>query len=170
MNLNSALLHANQRTLMWHAHTPMRCTPLRFLLDSPYRDRLSALLTLHLCVCVCVCTCVRVCTCVYVCVSVCFRLLLQAIGQFSCALYNIPWQCPIPSFVPSTCDCQCDKCNTVSHRDTCTACLADSECGFCQESPSQLSSCLEGSSSGPSGDGYECMKWNYGSASNCTGI
>ena len=90
--------------------------------------------------------------------------LYNRIKDYSCELYNIPWSCPLPSNVPTSCDATCSKCNTGAQHAECTECVADSNCGWCSEGPN----CLQGTASRP--DGYHCnsQDWSYGSKSACT--
>ena len=87
--------------------------------------------------------------------------LYDRIKGYSCELYDNPWSCPLPSDVPDSCKAQCSKCNTGSQHTECSECVADSNCGWCNEGPN----CLQGSSSGPYG--YQCSSkdWSYGSCS-----
>ena len=85
--------------------------------------------------------------------------LYDRIKGFSCELYNNPWSCPLPTDVPANCQATCSKCNTGSKRTDCSECVADADCGWCNEGPN----CLEGSQSGPYV--YVCKSgdWSYGS-------
>ena len=86
------------------------------------------------------------------------------IKGYSCLLYNNPWSCPLPSFVPKDCQATCSDCNSGSTHASCTACINNSDCGWCNEG----GNCLEGSASGP-GDYYRCemSDWSYGSQAHC---
>ncbi|XP_065197450.1 uncharacterized protein LOC135828946 [Sycon ciliatum] len=89
--------------------------------------------------------------------------LFKAISQFTCALYNNPWQCPIETVVPKECDCVCDTCNSAANRQSCSKCVASGDgCGFCQDGES----CLHGDQRGP--QDYTCSKWDFGTTTNCT--
>lgn len=90
--------------------------------------------------------------------------LYNRIQDYSCELYGNPWSCPLPSDVPPSCKAQCSKCNSGNKHTSCSACVADSSCGWCNEGPN----CLEGSDKGPY-DIYRCNShdWVYGSSSNC---
>lgn len=85
--------------------------------------------------------------------------LYDRIKGFSCELYDNPWSCPLPSDVPASCEAVCSKCNTGSKHTECSACVADGDCGWCNQGPN----CLEGSSNGPFD--YQCKSsdWSYGS-------
>ncbi len=83
------------------------------------------------------------------------------IQGYTCALYENPWNCPLPTYIPKGCEATCSQCNTGSKQSTCSSCTADSNCGWCSEGPN----CLEGSRSGPD-TVYKCQqaKWYYGSS------
>ena len=87
------------------------------------------------------------------------------IKGYTCALYENPWNCPVPSIVPSGCQATCSKCNTGNKQTSCSACIADSNCGWCSEGPN----CLEGSGSGPDSV-YRCGKTNWYYKSNCPNV
>ena len=82
------------------------------------------------------------------------------IKGYTCALYENPWNCPLPSYIPKDCQAECSRCNTGSKQTTCSTCVADSSCGWCSEGPN----CLEGTQRGPESV-YRCEKsnWFYGS-------
>ena len=86
--------------------------------------------------------------------------LYDRIKGFSCELYNNPWSCPLPSDVPTNCGAVCSKCNTGSKHTDCSDCVADADCGWCNEGPN----CLEGTSNGPLD--YQCKStdWSFGSS------
>lgn len=85
--------------------------------------------------------------------------LLNHVAQYSCLLYENPWTCPLPSYIPKECGAVCSKCNSGSQHTSCTSCVKDSSCGWCNEGPS----CLEGSKDGPDSE-YKCetSDWFYG--------
>ena len=85
--------------------------------------------------------------------------LYDRIKGFSCELYNNPWSCPLPQNVPASCDAECSKCNTGNKHTSCVQCVADGNCGWCNEGPN----CLEGAAGGPYD--YQCKPedWSYGS-------
>ena len=85
--------------------------------------------------------------------------LYERIKGYSCELYDNPWSCPLPSNVPENCKAVCSKCNTGSKHSYCSDCVADVNCGWCDEGPN----CLEGTVSGPSD--YRCKQsdWSFGS-------
>ena len=85
--------------------------------------------------------------------------LFNRIKGYSCELYNNPWSCPLPSDVPTSCGAVCSKCNTGTAHTECSECVADANCGWCNEGPN----CLEGSVKGPYD--YQCKSqdWSYGS-------
>lgn len=84
---------------------------------------------------------------------------LKYIANYGCELYGNPWECPIPSYVPKDCQCTCSQCNSGAKHSSCSSCVADSNCGWCNEGPT----CLEGDQSGPETD-YYCKRddWVYG--------
>lgn len=86
------------------------------------------------------------------------------IYDFTCNLYNNPWSCPLPKFVPKSCGCSCSDCNGGTNHTSCSHCTSFSNCGYCMYGPN----CLEGTSSGPSGY-YTCpsAQWKYGSKDEC---
>ena len=86
------------------------------------------------------------------------------IKGYSCELYENPWSCPIPSYVPKGCQATCSPCNTSAKHTSCKQCTADNRCGWCNEGPN----CLEGNSQGPD-DVYKCQSsdWSFGSQSHC---
>ena len=85
---------------------------------------------------------------------------LKYIANYGCELYGNPWECPVPSYVPKGCGCMCSQCNSGAKHTSCSACVADSDCGWCNEGPN----CLEGDQSGPYSI-YDCKKddWSYNS-------
>ena len=85
---------------------------------------------------------------------------IKYIGNYGCELYGNPWECPIPSYIPKDCGCSCSQCNSGAKHSSCSACVGDSDCGWCNEGPN----CLEGDHSGPYSD-YQCAQsdWTYGS-------
>ena len=82
-------------------------------------------------------------------------------GFYSCELYNNPWSCPLPQNVPVSCLAECSKCNTGNKHTSCVQCVADGNCGWCNEGPN----CLEGTADGPCNHMYQCKPedWSYGS-------
>lgn len=76
-----------------------------------------------------------------------------------CSLYSNPWTCPLPTYVTTSCSIDCSKCNTPDKHASCTACVADSQCGWCNEG----GNCLAGSLTGPSPYSYSCSNesWIY---------
>ena len=90
--------------------------------------------------------------------------LYNRIKDYSCELYSNPWSCPLPTNVPASCQAQCSQCNSGSKHNSCSSCVADSSCGWCNEGPN----CLEGSSIGPY-NAYRCypQDWTYGSSTSC---
>ena len=83
------------------------------------------------------------------------------IEGYTCALYENPWNCPLPDYIPKGCEATCSNCNTGSKQTSCSSCTADSSCGWCSQGPN----CLEGSRDGPD-TVYRCGKanWYYGSS------
>ena len=83
------------------------------------------------------------------------------IFDYTCNLYNNPWSCPLPTFVPNSCGCSCSDCNGKGNHTSCSHCTSYSNCGYCTYG----SNCLEGTDSGPSD--YTCPsaagQWIYGS-------
>ena len=87
------------------------------------------------------------------------------IKGYSCLMYNNPWDCPLPSFVPKECQATCSSCNSGSKHTSCVNCIADNDCGWCNEG----GNCLEGSSSEGPDNYYPCKTsdWIYGSTAHC---
>ena len=85
--------------------------------------------------------------------------LFEFMAHYSCLLYENPWSCPLPMYMPKECGAVCSKCNSGAQHTSCTACVKDSSCGWCSEGPN----CLEGSRDGPDPE-YKCEKsdWFYG--------
>ena len=77
-----------------------------------------------------------------------------------CLLGGNPWFCPLPKDVPASCDAECSKCNTGNKHTSCVQCVADGNCGWCNDGPN----CLEGTAGGPFYM-YQCKPedWSYGS-------
>ena len=102
--------------------------------------------------------------------SICYNLLncvdngletlFGRLANYGCFMYDNPWTCPLPSFVPSNCQASCSKCNTATNHNDCSTCVQDSSCGYCRSS--EASNCLEGSPSGPSGYYCSANDWTYG--------
>ena len=89
----------------------------------------------------------------------------KANEYFYCSLYDNPWSCPLPDYFNDIrCGATCSKCNSPDKHNSCTACVASSECGWCTEGPN----CLEGTIDGPSYI-YQCMpaNWIYGLEAEC---
>lgn len=87
--------------------------------------------------------------------------LYDRIKGYSCELYNNPWSCPLPSNVPANCRATCSQCNTGSKHTQCSDCVADRDCGWCDEGPN----CLQGTKSGPFDAYCKSQDWTYGSGS-----
>ena len=85
------------------------------------------------------------------------------IKDYSCAFYSNPWSCPVSSEVPKECQAECSQCNSGNKHDSCSSCIQDTDCGWCNEGPN----CLEGSQSGPESI-YKCLTsdWSYGGGSD----
>lgn len=81
------------------------------------------------------------------------------IKNYGCAFYSNPWSCPVSSEVPKECQAECSQCNSGDKHESCSSCVQDSECGWCNEGPN----CLEGSQDGPDTI-YPCSSsdWSYG--------
>ena len=88
------------------------------------------------------------------------------IKDYGCGFYSNPWSCPISSEVPKECQAECSQCNSGDKHESCSSCIADTDCGWCNEGPN----CLEGSQGGPENI-YKCAThdWSYGggSAQSC---
>ena len=86
---------------------------------------------------------------------------MKYIGNYGCELYSNPWECPVPSYIPKDCDCSCSQCNSGAKHSSCSSCVANSACGWCNEGPN----CLEGDHSGPYNI-YYCKNddWTYGNS------
>ena len=82
-----------------------------------------------------------------------------------CTLYNNPWTCPLPEYVHTSCNIECSKCNTPDKHASCTACVSDSQCGWCEEG----GNCLPGSRAGPKPYSYSCnnSSWIYEFQAQC---
>ncbi|XP_062521190.1 uncharacterized protein LOC134196129 [Corticium candelabrum] len=100
--------------------------------------------------------------------SLCYNLLSGPIPQnletffkfidhFTCNLYDNPWSCPLPSFVPKSCQCGCSECSSVADHTECSQCTAHSHCGYC----SYGSNCLAGIQSGSTGYFCPVGQWKY---------
>ncbi len=76
----------------------------------------------------------------------------------NCFMYGNPWTCPLPDYV-RICNMECSKCNTPDKHASCTACISDSQCGWCEEG----GNCLPGSTTGPKPYSYTCNNdsWIY---------
>ena len=85
------------------------------------------------------------------------------IKNYGCELYNNPWTCPLPSYIPAHCGAQCSQCNTGAQHTSCSECIKDQSCGWCNEGPD----CLDGTASGPYN--YQCARgdWSFGTSSPC---
>ena len=83
------------------------------------------------------------------------------IKDYGCGFYTNPWSCPISSEVPKECQAECSQCNSGDKHDSCSECIKNSECGWCNEGPN----CLEGTQDGPENI-YKCLNedWSYGGA------
>ena len=94
-----------------------------------------------------------------------FFKAFQETGVY-CDLYGNPWTCPLPTFVTLFCFIECSKCNTPDKHESCTSCVADSQCGWCNEG----GNCLPGSSAGPTPYYYSCKNesWVYEFQAKCT--
>ena len=81
----------------------------------------------------------------------------KRIVDYSCLFYNNPWSCPLAQTVPKECSVTCSPCNAGKKHESCSACVASSECGWCEMG----NNCLDTSTSGP--EGYKCPlnKWQY---------
>lgn len=91
--------------------------------------------------------------------------LFERIKNYGCFLYNNPWTCPLPSFVPSVCSASCSACNNATSHNDCSSCVKSSTCGFCN-GDGNVVNCLDGTKSGPELD-YYCPSqyWTYGEGS-----
>lgn len=90
--------------------------------------------------------------------------LFDFIKGYTCALYENPWSCPLPSYVPDSCEAKCSSCNTGSKRISCDTCDGDPKCGWCE----QGLNCLAGSSDGPTTDFWcDRSNWHFGPSANC---
>jgi Leucine-rich repeat (LRR) protein len=91
--------------------------------------------------------------------------MFNHVKDYSCLLYNNPWDCPLPSFVPKECQASCSYCNSGDKHKSCGTCVSDSKCGWCNEG----NNCLGGSFNGP--DDYSCQSkdwiYNYSSHAHC---
>ena len=87
---------------------------------------------------------------------------LNFVKDYQCLLYDNPWNCPLPSFVPKECQATCSYCNSGDRHTSCSTCVA-ADCGWCNEGPN----CLPGSSSGPEDSNCKNSDWTFGSASSC---
>lgn len=85
------------------------------------------------------------------------------IKDYQCLLYDNPWNCPVPSFVPEECSVRCSYCNSGSKHTSCSTCVATDLCGWCNEGPN----CLSGNPSGPDSGKCKSSDWTFGSASSC---
>ena len=83
----------------------------------------------------------------------------EALGRAGCDAYSNPWTCPLPTYMTTTCFIECSKCNTPDKHVSCSACIADSQCGWCGEG----GNCLPGSLTGPKPYTYNCKNksWIY---------
>lgn len=81
------------------------------------------------------------------------------IKDYSCAFYSNPWSCPVSSEVPKECQAECSQCNSGDKHESCSSCVQDTDCGWCNEGPN----CLEGSKDSPDVI-YQCSAsdWSYG--------
>ena len=92
-----------------------------------------------------------------------FKALVDS-GRY-CNMYGNPWTCPLPTYVTISCNIECSKCNTPDKHASCTACVADSQCGWCGEG----GNCLPGSIAGPKPYTYSCSNdsWIYEFQAQC---
>ena len=91
--------------------------------------------------------------------------LFDFVKDYSCLLYNNPWNCPLPSFVPKECQATCSPCNSGQSHTSCSTCIASDGCGWCNEG----GNCLPGSSSSGPDDEYMCNSsdWSFGPTAQC---
>ena len=88
---------------------------------------------------------------------------LNFVKDYQCLLYDNPWNCPLPSFVPKECRTSCSYCNSGDKHTSCSTCVGTGGCGWCSEGPN----CLDGTSSGPEDSSCKSSDWTFGSASSC---
>ena len=91
--------------------------------------------------------------------------LFDYVKDYSCLLYNNPWNCPLPSFVPKECEATCSPCNSGQRHTSCSTCIASDGCGWCNEG----GNCLPGSSRRGPDDEYMCKPfyWSFGPNARC---
>ena len=91
--------------------------------------------------------------------------LFDFVKDYSCLLYNNPWNCPLPSFVPKECQATCGQCNSGENHKSCSKCIGSDGCGWCNEG----GNCLPGSSANGPDDDYKCNSsdWTFGSNAQC---
>ena len=87
--------------------------------------------------------------------------LFDFVKGYSCLLYTNPWSCPLPSFVPASCNAQCSICNSGAQHTYCSTCVEDVNCGWCVEGPN----CLNGGAEGPFQNACSRQDWHFGSNS-----
>ena len=82
------------------------------------------------------------------------------IVDYSCLFYNNPWSCPLSTAVPKECSATCSYCNQQKNHGSCSACVVNRGCGWCEMGDN----CLDGSSSAAN-QFYQCSPsdWKYGS-------
>lgn len=86
------------------------------------------------------------------------------IKDYSCLFYSNPWSCPLQVVVPKECSAECSNCNSGNKHNSCSTCIQDTQCGWCN----QGRNCLEGSQQGPDTI-YRCATndWTSGSSATC---
>lgn len=86
------------------------------------------------------------------------------IKDYSCAMYSNPWSCPLPTEVPKECGAECSKCNSGDQHKSCSICIADSDCGWCNDG----GNCLDAYDGKPD-TMYWCPKqdWSFGERLPC---
>lgn len=85
-------------------------------------------------------------------------------GLSSCSLYDIPFHCPLPTYLNGTkCFTQCSQCAT--NYNTCSGCVSSDKCGWCKDGHAL---CLEGTADRVNYT-WDCSdtSWIYGPASKC---
>lgn len=86
----------------------------------------------------------------------------KRIVDYTCLFYNNPWSCPLSTQVPKECSADCNACNAQDHHKSCSACVPNSGCGWCDKGQN----CLKGDPDGQGPDRfYQCESsdWKVGS-------
>ena len=86
------------------------------------------------------------------------------IKNYGCLFYSNPWSCPLEVTVPKACQAECSDCNSGDKHSSCSSCITDTACGWCNEGKN----CLEGSAQGPY-QIYRCGRedWTSGASATC---